>query len=90
MDPAYYAEIAGKLRGLLMRLEVRIASEAVTEVAEAIDHNELGVALEWIAFALSEDEQPLSADELAGMLALVDRMEMDDRVPRALALCPKR
>ena len=90
MDRAFYEEIAGKLLGLLIRLDDRLAGEAVTEIAQAIDHNELGVALEWIADALSEKEQPLSADERADMLALVDRMEMDDLVPSALALCPKR
>jgi hypothetical protein len=90
MDRAYYEEIAGKLRGLLIRLDDRLAGGAVTEIAEAIDHNELGIALEWLAYALSEDEQPLSADERNDILALVDRMEMDDQVPRAPALCPNR
>lgn len=90
MDRAYYEEIAGKLRGLLIRLDDRLTGEAVTEIAEAIDHNELGIALEWLADALSKDEQLLSADERNDMLTLVDRMEMDDQVPRALALCPNR
>ncbi|HEX6875648.1 MAG TPA: hypothetical protein VF165_08320 [Nocardioidaceae bacterium] len=39
---------------------------------------------------LSEDEQPLNADERADMLALVDRMQMGDRVPRALHFYPER
>lgn len=90
MDAAYYEEIAGKLHGLLIRLDDRLSGKDVTEIAEMIDHNELGVALEWMAGALSEGEQPLSTVERADILVLVDRMEMDDQVTRALALCPKR
>lgn len=55
-----------------------------------IDHDELGVALEWMAGALSEGKQPLSTEESAVLLVLVDRMGMEDQAPRALALCPKR
>jgi hypothetical protein len=43
-----------------------------------------------MADLLSEDEQPLSTEERADMLALVDRMQMDDRVARTLAFCPQR
>jgi hypothetical protein len=59
-------------------------------LVEFIDANELGLALEQMADVLSEDERPLSDDERADMLALVDRMRMDDRVPRALEFCPQR
>lgn len=87
---AYCEEIAGKLRGLLIRLDDRLPGKDVTLIAEFIDANELGLALEQMADVLSEEEQPLSADERADMLALVDTMQMDERVPRALALCPAR
>lgn len=90
MDRAYYEDIAGHLHGLLIRLNDRLPGKDVTLIAEFIDANELGLALEQIADVQSEDEQPLSADERADMLALVDRMQMDDRVPRALAFCPAR
>lgn len=59
-------------------------------IAEFINANELGLAREQMADVLSEDAQPLSADERADMLALVDRMQMGERVPRALAFCPQR
>jgi hypothetical protein len=90
VDRAYYEDIAGHLHGLLIRLNDRLPGKDVTLIAEFIDANELGLALEQIADVQSEDEQPLSADERADMLALVDRMQMDDRVPRALAFCPAR
>ncbi|WP_275415312.1 MafI family immunity protein [Planotetraspora silvatica] len=59
-------------------------------IAEFIDANELGLALERMADVLSEEELPLTAGERADMLALVDRMQMGDRVPRALSFCPDR
>lgn len=90
MDRGYYEEIAGLLHGLLIRLDGRLPDTVVPEIAEYIDHNELALALQWMADALSEDGQPLSADERADMLALARRMKMDDGVPRALASCPAR
>ncbi len=90
VDRAHYEEIAGQLHGLLIRLDDRLPGKDVKLIAEFIDANELGLALEQIADVLSEDEQPLAADERADMLALVDRMQMGDRVPRALAFCPTR
>ncbi len=89
MDRAYYEEIAGHLHGLLARLDDRLAGKDVTLIAEFIDANELGLALEQMADALSEDEQSLAPDERADMLALVERMEMGDRVPQALMFCPE-
>ena len=87
---AYYEQIARELHGLIIRLDDRLPGKDVTLIAEFIDANELGLALEQMADVLSEDEQPLTADERADMLALVDRMQMDERVPRALAFCPER
>ena len=90
VERAYYEEIAGRLHGLLIRLDDRLPGKDITLIAEFIDANELGLALEGIADALSEDEQPLSQEERADMLALVERMQMDERVPRALTFCPAK
>jgi hypothetical protein len=90
VDRAYYEEIAGVLHGLLIRLDDRLPGKDVTLIAEFIDAYELGLALEQLADVLSEDKQPLSPDERADMLALVERMQMGDRVHRALEFCPAR
>lgn len=90
VDRAYYEETAALLHGLLIRLDDRLPGKDVTLIAEFIDANELGVALEQLADVLREDEQPLSAVERADMLSLVVRMQMDDRVPHALTFCPAR
>lgn len=85
-----YEEIAGVLRGLLVRLDDRLPDMDVTPIDEFIDVNELGLALEQLADVLSEDEQPLTAEERADMLALVDVMQMGDRVSQALRCCPEK
>ena len=90
MDRAYYEEIAGRLHGLLIRLDDRLPGKDVTLIAEFIDANELGLALEQMADVLCEGEQPLTGDERADMLDLANHMQMGDRVPNALALCPER
>ena len=90
MDRAYYEEIAGEVHGLLVRLDDRLPGKDITLIAEFVDANELGLALEQMADVLSEDEQPLTSDERADILRLAERMQMGDRVPRALQFCPER
>jgi hypothetical protein len=90
MDAAYYEEIQGRLHGLLIRLSDRLPSSAQAEVTEFIDHNELGVALEWMADALSEEGLPVTTEERADMVGLAAHMEMGEHVPQALAVCPTR
>lgn len=90
VDREYYEEIAGVLHGLLARLDDRLPGKDVTLIAEFIDANELGLALEQLADVLSEDEKPISVDERADMLALVARMQMGDRVSHALSFCPAK
>ncbi|GAB3774533.1 hypothetical protein FB382_003773 [Nocardioides ginsengisegetis] len=90
MDLTSYEEIAGQLHGLLIRLDDRLPGKDITLIAEFIDANELGLALEQMADVLSEDEQPLAPDERADMLALVERMQMGNRVAGALRYCPPK
>jgi len=88
VNRADHQEIAGLLHGLHIRLVDRLPGKDITLIAEFIDAGELGLALEQMADVLNEDEKPLAAIERSDMLALVDRMQMDDRVPRALTFCP--
>jgi hypothetical protein len=74
---------------ILIRLADRLDPRTQEWVHEFLDHNELGLALETMADALSEAASPISDDEHAEMLDLVADMQMDGRVPRALALCPR-
>lgn len=89
VDRAYYEEIAGVLHGLLIRLDDRLPGKDVSLIAEFIDADELGLALEQIADLLSKDKQPVSAEERADILSLAKRMRMGNSIPRALATCPE-
>ncbi|UQX89633.1 MafI family immunity protein [Jatrophihabitans telluris] len=90
MDGAEYEEIAGQLRGLLIRLDDRLSSTDGSLIAELIDVGEVGLAVEQMADQLSEYDQPLAADERADLLTLVERLQLTDRAVRALATCPDR
>ena len=90
MDSAYYDDIRGRLMGLLVRLGDRLDLPTQDWVHEFLDHNELGLALETMADGLGEAGAPVEDQERSEILALVGVMRMDDRVPRALALCPPR
>lgn len=71
-------------------MDDRFSDKDAALLSEFVDANEIGLALEWMADQLGVRGQPLSTDERADMLALADRMQMGDRVPQALALCPMR
>jgi hypothetical protein len=90
VDATYYEEITGILRGLTIRLSDRVSDKDLLLITEFLDANELGLALEQIADALCEGQQPVTTNERADMLALADRMHMDGRVSGALAFCPER
>ena len=89
MDVSDYEEIAGRLRGLLIRLGDRLRGEDQTWILDFIDANELGLALEQMADALGDELTPVSVEEREDMLSLADSMAVGDRVGRALALCPR-
>lgn len=81
-------DLTGRLRGLLIRLDNRLADGEIDFLTELIDASEFGLALETVADFLSEDWTPITEDERADMLTLVSMMGMDGRVQRALELCP--
>ena len=74
----------------MIRLDDRLDAQAIEWTTEFLEHNELGLALEMMADALSEDEAAIADDERADMLGLVQRMGMTDHVERPLAYCPPK
>ena len=90
MDPAYFEDLAGRLYGLLIGLDDRIASEQAQWLHHVIDVGEYGLALEDIAGTLAQDAIAITGQERGDMLALAARMNLEgDLVPRALAACPQ-
>jgi hypothetical protein len=89
MDAAYWEDLAGRLYGLLIRLENRLGGEQAELFHEFIEVGEYGLALEEIAGALAQDKIAIANDERGDMLALADRMKMDGLVAHALGFCPQ-
>lgn len=83
-----WRDLRGRLSGVLARQDDRLSVDDARLIHEFIDVGECGLALEQIADVLSEDKVALRDDERTEMLALNARMEMGDRVPDALGLCP--
>jgi len=85
VDSAYYEEIAGRLRGLLIRLSDRLSAQDLRAVTEYTDANELGIALEVMADVLSAYELSIAPDEPSDMLALHTECRWVARSPRRSA-----
>jgi hypothetical protein len=88
VDEAYYEDLAGRLYGLLIRLDDRLGKEQAQLLHHFIEVGEYGLALEEIAGALAQDQVAISDQERGDMLALSSSMKMDDLVPRTLGFCP--
>ena len=90
MDAAYYEELAGRLYGLLIGLDDRIGRDQASLLHHFIEVGEYGLALEDIAGTLAQDAIAVTDQERLDMMALADRMKLEDGlVPRALAACPR-
>jgi hypothetical protein len=79
--------LAGRLYGLLIRLDDRLGKEQPQLLRHFIEVDEYGPGLEEIAGALAQDQVAISDQERGGMLALSRRLEMDDLVSRAPGFC---
>ena len=62
---AHFEELQGRLRGLLSMVAPHLPAVTVQLVAEMIDANECGVALETVSEMLGESRSAISADVLA-------------------------
>ena len=89
MDAAYYEDLAGRLYGLVIRLEGRLGAEQAQLFHHFVEVGEYGLALEEIAGALAQDKIAITDHERGDMLALARQMKMDDLVPHALGFCPQ-
>ena len=81
--------LAGRLYGLLIRLDDRLGKEQAQLLRHFIEVGEYGLGLEEIAGALAQDQIAISDRERGDMLALSRRLKMDDLVSRALGFCPR-
>jgi hypothetical protein len=84
VDGAYYEGLAGRLRGLLIRLDGRLGRKQVQLLHHFIEVGEYGLALEEIAGVLAQGQIAILDEERSDILALARAMKMDNLVPRAL------
>ena len=79
----------GRLFALLIGFDDRLSRRDAELIHEFIDVGEFVLSLEQIADVLAEDERALTDDERVEVLALVEEVGMDDRVPSAIGRCPR-
>jgi hypothetical protein len=72
------------LRLLLLRFEDRLPAEEAGELTDCLERRLYGLALEWLADAVSERGVPVETDERADMLTLAQRMGISPYVEKAL------
>ena len=84
IDAAYYLELAGRLYGLLIRLDDRIGNEQAPMLRHFTEVGEYGLSLEKIAATLAQDAIAINDQERADMQALAARMKLEgELVPHA-------
>jgi len=89
MDAAYYEDLAGRLYGLLIRLEDQLGGEQARLLHHFTEVGEYGLALAEIAGTLAQDQIAITGKERGDTLALARHRTMDDLVPSALGSCPR-
>jgi hypothetical protein len=99
MDAAYYEaeDRAGRLDGLLIRLEDRLSRDEAAWIHEVIQVGEYELALEDLAGMLAYARAPVTDQERDDMLALArsansvtsSGLMMVDMVTETLVLCPR-
>lgn len=72
-----WREIERDLRRLLAQADDRLDPATVLQIEEFLDHNELGVAAEGLAYSLSQALPPTSDRERETLRSLGARMDLD-------------
>lgn len=84
MQTSRCSDLDQPLRLLLLRFEDRLPAEETWELTDCLERRLYGLALEWLADAVSERALPVEADERAEMLTLAQRMGISPHVEKAL------
>ena len=75
-DAAYYEDIRGRVRGVLIAVSAAFAPEQLGLVEELIDANEAGVALEMLIEMLVEAGVPIVRTIIDQITTLVQEMSL--------------
>jgi hypothetical protein len=82
------SDLTGRLRGLVILLDEKIAPDKVRVADNLIDASEFGLALELLADWLSEGETPLTDELRADFDRLATKLGNRERVMTPLTRCP--
>jgi hypothetical protein len=75
-DSAYYEDLAGRLYGLVIRLDGRLPPEEIRWLHHVVEVGEYGLALEDMAAMLASGEIGVTDTERTDMTALAHRMNL--------------
>jgi hypothetical protein len=79
-DSSYYEDLRGRATALLIEVEHALQADQRAAMADLIDHNEPGVAVEMITAMLSEAGASITRDQADQVQRLVRDMGLDDSV----------
>jgi hypothetical protein len=77
-DAAYYEDLRGRMRGVLIQLGAALSTEDAALLDELIDANEPGVALEILVDALMDASTEVPSEARSDMANLADIMGMTE------------
>ncbi len=78
----YYEDLRGRTTALLIEVEHALRPDQRAALAELIDHNEPGIAVEMITAMLAEVDASITFDQADQVERLVRDMGLDDSVSR--------
>jgi hypothetical protein len=89
-DTAYYEDLAGRLYGLVIRLDDRLSVDQAQWLHHVTEVGEYGLALDDMAAILAHGKIAITDQERRDLLALAERMKSEGAAARqALQSCPQ-
>jgi hypothetical protein len=89
-DTAYYEDLAGRLYGLVIRLDDRLSGDQAQWLHHVTEVGEYGLALDDMAAILADGKIAITDQERRDLLALAEQMKSEGAAARqALRSCPQ-
>ena len=89
-DTAYYEDLAGRLYGLVIRLDDRLSGDQAQWLHHVTEVGEYGLALDDMAAILAHGKIAITDQERRDLLALAEQMTSEGVAARqALQSCPQ-
>jgi hypothetical protein len=86
VDFATHADLTGRLRGLIILLDDQLTLDQARVADELVDASEFGLALEFLADRLAEDDTPIPEDVRGDFQRLSSELGIVDRIMGPLGL----